>query len=263
MTTSPTTKLESAVVGGDLSPLTPAERLAYYHKVCEQLGLSVWSQPFSYLRVNDKLVLYAKRDCCDQLRKLHHISVSIVSREFREGLFLVVARATLPDGRTDESLGVVSIANLKGNDLANSLMRAETKAKRRATLSLCGLGLSDESEVESIPNAHPWQEPMVQASPAPFLPAPAEDHATSLTSTSAASPPVDPQPASSAITSGQLRLLVTIQKRSRVTDDQVHAHLQYSYGITSRKDVRQTDLNDVLQWLEERAAIADLEQSAA
>ena len=33
------------------------------------------------------------------------------------------------------------------------MMKAETKAKRRVTLSLCGLGWTDESEVGSIPNA--------------------------------------------------------------------------------------------------------------
>ena len=32
-------------------------------------------------------------------------------------------------------------------------MKAETKAKRRATLDLLGLGVLDESEAESIPNA--------------------------------------------------------------------------------------------------------------
>jgi hypothetical protein len=34
-------------------------------------------------------------------------------------------------------------------------MKAETKAKRRVTLSLSGLGLIDESEVSSIPDAQP------------------------------------------------------------------------------------------------------------
>ena len=32
-------------------------------------------------------------------------------------------------------------------------MKAETKSKRRVTLRLCGLGMLDESEVETIPNA--------------------------------------------------------------------------------------------------------------
>ena len=43
--------------------------------------------------------------------------------------------------------------NLKGEALANAMMKAETKAKRRATLSICGLALLDELEVETIPNA--------------------------------------------------------------------------------------------------------------
>jgi hypothetical protein len=37
--------------------------------------------------------------------------------------------------------------------LANALMKAETKAKRRATLSICGLGMLDETEVEDIQGA--------------------------------------------------------------------------------------------------------------
>ena len=43
-------------------------------------------------------------------------------------------------------MGVVSIAGLKGEALANAMMKAETKAKRRATLSICGLGWMDEVE---------------------------------------------------------------------------------------------------------------------
>ena len=48
------------------------------------------------------------------------------------------------------STGAVPIAGLKGEEFANALMKAETKAKRRATLSICGLGVLDETEVETI-----------------------------------------------------------------------------------------------------------------
>jgi hypothetical protein len=34
------------------------------------------------------------------------------------------------------------------------MLKAVTKAKRRVTLSLCGLGMTDESEVDSIPGAY-------------------------------------------------------------------------------------------------------------
>jgi hypothetical protein len=58
-------------------------------------------------------------------------------------------------GRTDIARGAVNISGLKGEMLANAMMKAETKAKRRATLSICGLGLLDEVEVETIPGATP------------------------------------------------------------------------------------------------------------
>jgi len=43
---------------------------------------------------------------------------------------------------------------MQGN-FGNALMKAVTKAKRRVTLSICGLGMLDETEVETIPSARP------------------------------------------------------------------------------------------------------------
>jgi hypothetical protein len=100
-------------------------------------------------------VLYAKRNCTDQLRHAHHISVTIAARELVEDCYVVTARAAFPDGRHDESIGAVPIAGLKGESRSNAMMKAETKAKRRVTLSLVGLSTLDESEVESIPGAQP------------------------------------------------------------------------------------------------------------
>jgi len=49
-----------------------------------------------------------------------------------------------------EATGAVDIKGLTGKNLANAFMKAETKAKRRVTLSICGLGFLDESEVEDM-----------------------------------------------------------------------------------------------------------------
>jgi hypothetical protein len=38
------------------------------------------------------------------------------------------------------------------------MMKAVTKAKRRVTLSICGLGMLDETEVDSVPGATPYPE---------------------------------------------------------------------------------------------------------
>jgi len=47
---------------------------------------------------------------------------------------------------------VVSIAGLRGEAASNAVMKAVTKAKRRVTLSICGLRFLDETEVEDIPD---------------------------------------------------------------------------------------------------------------
>ncbi len=145
--------LESVLIKGDLSKLTPDERHRYYAAVCDSVGLNPLTQPFAYITLNHKLVLYALRACTDQLRTLHKVSVVDLVETEREGVFVVTAKVANAEGRTDMAKGAVTISGLKGDALANALMRCETKAKRRATLSLCGLGFLDETEIETIPEA--------------------------------------------------------------------------------------------------------------
>lgn len=145
--------MEKVLLGGDLSKLTPSERVNYYRATCESLGLNPLTHPFDYLQLNGKLTLYARRECTEQLRSLRKISIAIVSREVVEGVYVVVSRAITPDGRTDESIGAVPIDTLKGEARANGIMKAETKSKRRVTLSIAGLAALDDSEVDSIRGA--------------------------------------------------------------------------------------------------------------
>jgi hypothetical protein len=152
MTAEDLTELKQALVNGDLSALDSRQRAAYYEAVCESVGLNPLTCPLEYLELNGRLTLYAKRDATDQLRHKHQVSIEIVDRTIQDNVYIVRARATMPDGRTDESLGAVSLAGLEGEMLANALMKAETKAKRRVALSICGLGMLDETEVETITN---------------------------------------------------------------------------------------------------------------
>jgi hypothetical protein len=146
--------MNSVITKGDLSQLTPDERVRYYGEVCASVGLNPLTKPFEYITLNNRLTLYALRNCTDQLRTIHGVSVDELAESERDGVFIVTAKVRNRDGRTDIAKGAVSIANLKGDVLANAMMKAETKAKRRATLSLCGLGFLDETEVADIPIAH-------------------------------------------------------------------------------------------------------------
>lgn len=147
--------IEQVVANGDLSKLTPKQRVEYYNGICNSLGLNPLTQPFLYIILNNKLRLYAAKECSEQLRNKHNVSITSLDKDFNEklGLYIVTAHAKDSNGKEDESTGAVPITGIKGQDLANAIMKAETKAKRRVTLSICGLGFLDESEIDSIRDA--------------------------------------------------------------------------------------------------------------
>lgn len=147
--------VEQVVINGDLSQLGAAGRVQYYRKVCESLGLNPYTRPFDYITLNGKLILYAKKDATEQLRKIHGISITTLDGQMVDDLYIVSAVAQAKDGRIDQAKGAVSVLGLKGEAKANAIMKAETKAKRRVTLSIVGLGWTDETEIETIPGAHP------------------------------------------------------------------------------------------------------------
>lgn len=145
-------QIENILVKGDLTTLNEDQRVSYYKAVCESVGLNPLTKPFDYIQLNGKLVLYAKKDATEQLRQIHKVSIESIEGKNINDVYVVTAKAKDHSGRTDSSTGAVSIGNLKGDALANALMKAETKAKRRVTLSICGLGVLDETEIETIPS---------------------------------------------------------------------------------------------------------------
>ena len=157
--------LERALVSGDLAGLNESQRLEYYRAVCESLGLNPLTRPFEYLRLNGRLVLYATRAAADQLRAIHGISILDVRVEHQDDLLTVTVRGRNREGREDVEIGAVSVAGLRGDALANAEMKALTKAKRRLTLSLAGLGWLDETETDSVPGAQRVSEQQLALAP--------------------------------------------------------------------------------------------------
>lgn len=159
--------LTSIITNGDLSKLSADQKVDYYRTFCERLGLDPLSQPFKLLRLNGREILYCDRSGTQQLCKLHNVSHEIRAREIVHGCYVVTAQASTPDNRQTESIGAVPIENLRGDNLCNAMMKAETKAKRRATLDLLGLGILDETETDAIPSAVKADAPMAANTSAP------------------------------------------------------------------------------------------------
>jgi len=141
---------EKVLIEGDLSVLSPEERIEYYAKVCESAGLNPITRPFLYVTLNGKLTLYPKKDCAEQLRRVHAISLTKPDIQFTDGLILVTITASDRSGKTDTDVGVVAGGNLQGEARANAVMKAVTKAKRRVTFSICGLGFLPDVDEEYV-----------------------------------------------------------------------------------------------------------------
>ncbi len=144
--------IEKVILQNDLSGLSPVEKVQHIKNICDSLGLNPTTHPIALMKFQGKEIPYMKKDATEQLRKLNRVSItSMDSKMLSEGIYVVTATASTPDGRQDSSTGVISIGGLKGEAIANAMMKAETKAKRRVTLSICGLGFLDESEIDSMP----------------------------------------------------------------------------------------------------------------
>lgn len=229
-------KIENLLMKGDLSGLNPEERLSYYKQVCESLGLNYLTQPFAYQNFQGKETLYARKDCTDQLRRIHNVSIEKLESKMIEGVYVVTAHAKLPSGREDVSTGAVFVGNMKGGEqFANTLMKAETKAKRRVTLSICGLGMLDELEAESVAQIEK------EARPAPQGASPVK--------------PVDPpkQITPPAQGNSEPRIdaseLVELIKRSEMSEPERLELLGQRYGVKTTRELSQEDRKDLKQYL--------------
>ena len=169
--------LNRALMAGDLAKLSPADRTQYYLALCQSTGLNPLTRPFIVLKAPDgSMQWYPTVGCAEQLRKRDRVSTRILNREMGlDGLYIVTVEASTPDGRSEQSQGIVALAEprmtwrknaegkqyqtedktssgdpilvpLHGKARENAMMRAESKAKRRATFAICGLGLPGAEE---------------------------------------------------------------------------------------------------------------------
>jgi hypothetical protein len=248
--------MEQVLISGDLSKLNTEQRLSYYTKVCESVGLNPLTKPFEYINLNGKLVLYAKRDATDQLRKIYTVSIKITGRELVGDIYVVTAQAQIGN-RTDESIGAVPIGHLKGDAKANGMMKAETKSKRRVTLSICGLGMLDETEVETIAqvepkNVNPISNTNIKNNA--LLVETREEIPTKNKLVTGAKELENPKTEQNDFESGpsiaQRKKIFAMTNELKITERDLKNHLVESYGIDSTKKLTKEQIQDLFEYLE-------------
>jgi hypothetical protein len=129
------------VTKGDLSKLSNEELVRVYIARCDALGLDVRATPFELINFKGKTQLYPKKEAAEQLRRINGISTKIVEEVITEqGILRVRIEGRDKLGREDEEVAALFVKGMSGQDLADAMMKVITKAKRRLTLSMCGLG---------------------------------------------------------------------------------------------------------------------------
>mgnify|MGYP001606310584 FL=1 len=108
-----TDKIEKLLMTGDLKDLQPSERVYYYNNLCTSLGLNPMTRPFEYVAFQGKTVLYARKDCAEQLRKIHGITIIESIQEEKFGCLITITKVKDRSGREDIGRGAVPIEGAK------------------------------------------------------------------------------------------------------------------------------------------------------
>ncbi len=127
----------------DLSALNEQEQNTWALQVCEKYKMDSLMCPISFIPnpKTNKIIPYLNRAGSEQLIFNHKMKVTVSEPSFINGICIVKANVTMPNGVINENIGCVSIEGLKGEALSNAIMKATTKAKRRAVIGAVGLGL--------------------------------------------------------------------------------------------------------------------------
>lgn len=138
--------------GGDLRTLTQVEQAVVYLDACEQYGISPAIHPFDMLKnkQNGKLELYANKHCAHALAEMHKVSIEDTEIQQDGDDFTVLHHLVDKDGRKGPGFAAVSLKGTTGDIRANLKMKCDTKAFRRGTLRLYGIGYTDDSELDTM-----------------------------------------------------------------------------------------------------------------
>jgi len=141
--------------GGKCDALSPVQKVEYINWLCENVGVDPSLRPFDLITTQNGIRAYANKCCAELIRDARGVSITSLQISEIGNMYLVTCSVKDRTGRMDTDIG----AWPKGTEPHNSLMKAVTKAKRRATLSLCRLGgLVEEAAPNEYANGNSIQQ---------------------------------------------------------------------------------------------------------
>ena len=134
-------------LSGNLKSLSEPERWQYYEAFCRHLGLEPTTRPFDVIDRDGKVNLYPNANCAAQLGERMRLSFPEYKTEvIADAVFVYRVLARDSEGREAWGTGAVPMGRTP-LEIASAIKKAETQAKRRVTLSMGGLGITDSDEM--------------------------------------------------------------------------------------------------------------------
>jgi len=142
----------NAQLHNDWKGVSDSDKVKYSLAICKTLNIPTPMNPFKFISMNGKEVLYATKEAAELLAERNKISVTITNKyvERDSNLYVVEVRASMPGGRTFDNLAALSLAGKTGDIRANLMMKCVSKAIRRLVFSAVGLSVLDEDDLEAI-----------------------------------------------------------------------------------------------------------------
>lgn len=142
---------------GDISNHTYSEKKAIIIQICNSLGLRYETNPIHIYKRHDVggEFIYVTKEGCAQLRHIYNININnIYVPKIINNVLIVKASGENIYGRKSTELGSIFLSKeIKDEKLSWAILTATTKAKRRLTLCLSGLGLLADIEATELGEA--------------------------------------------------------------------------------------------------------------
>lgn len=167
--------VQQYIIKQDISALSKPMQVAFYVAECKRLRVDPASHPIDLLKDKEgRLKPYYNSECATQMENDRNVSCTPVNQGFLtdedDRFYFAEVKATGPDGRSKTRKGIISVKGLKGQEKANAMMKAETKANRRATLALLGMSTADEGDGQVISAQKFFSGEELQEATPPALP---------------------------------------------------------------------------------------------
>jgi hypothetical protein len=145
------TAVDAALMRGDVTKLSPADRVRLLRRLAEESQLA-WgaAPPITLVSAQGKLVPYITKGGADQLAQVRGASIEgLEAEDDPSGIVTYTAHVIDRDGRRNVDVGSCEYDTTRPATRARARMVAATRARRRALLGLLGSGFAWLQEAEA------------------------------------------------------------------------------------------------------------------